>query len=40
MKKLQKRTDQVKVKKYLNFERLNIKSQIYNEVLKTEKVFM
>jgi hypothetical protein len=39
MKKLEARSEQMKVKKFLNFERLNLKSHIYNESIKTEKIF-
>jgi len=39
MKKLETRPEQLKIKKYLNYERLNIKSHMYNETLKTEKMF-
>lgn len=39
MKKLESRPEQVKVKKYLDYERLNLKSHLYNETLKTEKMF-
>jgi hypothetical protein len=30
----------MKVKKYLDFERLNLKSHLYNETIKTEKMFL
>jgi len=39
MDKIQSRPENFKVKKYLNFERLNLKSHIYNEVVKTEKIY-
>ena len=40
MKKLDARPEGVKVKKYLDFERVNLKSHLYNEIIKTEKMFM
>jgi hypothetical protein len=40
MKKLEARPEGLKVKKYLDFERLNLKSHLYNETIKTEKMFM
>ena len=40
MKKLEARSEGVKVKKYLDFERLNLKSHLYNETIKTEKMFL
>lgn len=40
MKKLETRPEKLKVKKYLDYERLNIKSHLYNETIKTEKMFM
>lgn len=40
MNKLDTRPDQVKLKKYLDYERLNIKSHLYNETIKMEKMFM
>ena len=40
MQKLEIRPEKLKIKKYLNYERLNIKSHLYNEVMKNEKIFM
>lgn len=40
MKKLEERPEGLKVKKYLDFERLNLKSHLYNDIMKTEKMYM
>jgi hypothetical protein len=40
MNKLEARPEGMKVKKYLDFERLNLKSHLYNETIKTEKMFL
>ena len=39
MKKLEARSEKVKVQKYLNYERLNLKSHIYNDSIRGEKMF-
>lgn len=39
MKKLESRPESMKVQKFLNFEILNLKSHIYNTVVKSEKTF-
>ena len=39
MKKLEGRPEKLKVKKYLNYERLNLKSHIYNDSIKGQKMF-
>lgn len=39
MQKLESRPESLKVQKFLNYERLNLKTNIYNSVLKQEKTF-
>lgn len=39
MKKLDARPDQIKLKQFLKYEKMNLKSHLYNQSNKTDKMF-
>lgn len=39
MKKYQSRPEEIKIKKYLTYEAINLRSNLYNKKLKMDKMF-